>query len=251
MHERCEIAEQAARASARALDEARSEAGTALARLDEERVALASAESRVAALEAQLRELTDKFSSASAGWTHDAERAHDSISRLKDELSQAMGRDEALQRLLSGAQSEAGQLRRQHADQESQISELRLKLTQTLARAESAETERDKRRGDLATSRNLHQSLLRRVKPLIASLRDKVAESAKLNTTLADFEKRFATYQAESGATIRHLQDKETQLVADLEAERARRVVAEGSLAIDRSFRPSEAHRGRLEAPGA
>ena len=49
------------------------------------------------------------------------------------------------------------------------------------------------------------------------------------------------------GATIRHLQDKETHLVADLEAERARRVVAEGSLAIDRSFRPSEAHRGRGE----
>ena len=68
---------------------------------------------------------------------------------------------------------------------------------------------------------------------------------------MADFEKRFATYQAESGATIRHLQDKETHLVADLEAERARRVVAEGSLAIDRSFRPSEAHRGRLEGPGA
>jgi chromosome segregation ATPase len=248
LHERCEIAEQASRASARALDEARSEAGTALARLDEERVALASAESRVVALEAQLRGLTDKFSSASAGWTQDAERAHETVSRLKDELAQAMGRDEALQRLLSGAQSEAGQLRRQHADQESQISELRLKLTQALARAENAETARDQRRGDLATSRNLHQSLLRRVKPLIASLRDKSAESGKLSATLADFEKRFATYQAESGATIRHLQDKETQLVADLEAERARRVVAEGSLAIDRSFRPSEAHRGRPEA---
>lgn len=247
LHERCEIAEQASRASARALDEARGEAGSALARLDEARVALASTESRVAALEAQLRDLTDKFSAASATWTHDAEHANESIGRLKDELAQAAGRDEALQRLLSGAQSEAGLLRRQHADQESQISDLRLRLTQALARAESAETARDQRRGDLATSRNLHQSLLRRVKPLIASLRDKAAESAKLSATLADFEKRFSTYQTETGATIRHLQDKETQLVADLEAERARRVVAEGSLAIDRSFRPSEAHRGRGE----
>ena len=135
LHERCEIAEQASRASARALDETRHEAAAALARLDEARVALASTESRVAALEAQLRELTDKFTSASAAWTHEAERANESLGRFKDELAQAAGRDEALQRLLSGAQGEAGQLRRQHADQESQISDLRLKLTQTLARA--------------------------------------------------------------------------------------------------------------------
>ena len=53
-------------------------------------------------------------------------------------------------------------------------------------------------------------------------------------------ERRFLTYQSEAGDTIRTLQDRETQLVADLEAERARRVVAEGALAIDRSFRPLE-----------
>ena len=249
LHERCEIAEQASRASARALDDARAEAGTALARLDEARVTLASAESRIAALEAQLRELTEKFSHASASWTHDAERSNEIISRLKEELAQAGGRDEALQRLLSNAQSDTSQLRRQTADLESQLSEMRVKLSQTLARAGGAETARDQLRAEVANSRNLHQSLLRRVKPLIVSLRDKAAESAKLTATLADFEKRFSTYQNETGATIRHLQDKETQLVADLEAERARRVVAEGALAIDRSFRPSDSHRPRPEMP--
>ena len=249
LHERCEIAEQASRASARALDDARSEAASALARLDEERVALASSESRVAALEAQLRGLTDKFSAASATWTHDAEQANETISRLKEELAQAGGRDEAFQRLLTAAQSETAHLRRQTGDLEGQLSDMRVKLSQSQARGETAETTRDHMRADLMTSRNLHQSLLRRVKPLIASLRDKAAESAKLGATLADFEKRFATYQAETGASIKYLQDKETQLVAELEAERARRVVAEGSLAIDRSFRPSDAHRSHAEAP--
>jgi len=249
LHERCEIAEQSARASARALDEARHEAANALARLDEERVALASSESRIAALEAQLRELTDKFSIARSVWTQDSERANEIISRLKEDLAQAGGRDEALQRLLTASQSETNLLRRQGSELEGQLSELRIKLSQTHARAETAESVRDHLRADLLNSRNLHQSLLRRVKPLIASLRDKAAESAKLSSTLADFERRFAAYQAETGAAIKHLQDKETHLVADLEAERARRVVAEGALAIDRSFRPSDAHRSRAEAP--
>ena len=249
LHERCEIAEQASRASSRALEAARAEAAGALSRLDEERVALASAESRIAALEAQLRELTDKFSAARATWSHEAEFANETIGRLKEELAQAGGRDEALQRLLSAAQQESGQLRRQTGDLESQLSELRVKLSQAQSRAENAESARDQLRADLLGSRNLHQSLLRRVKPLIASLRDKSAERDKLASTLGDFERRFAAYQSETSAAIRHLQDKETQLVADLEAERARRVVAEGSLAIDRSFRPSDAHRARPEAP--
>ena len=248
LHERCEIAEQSARASARALDEARTEAANALARLDEERVALASSESRIAALEAQLRELSDKFSIARSIWTQDSERANETISRLKEDLAQAGGRDEALQRLLSAAQSETNHLRRQGGELEGQLSELRIKLSQSQARAETAEALRDHLRADLLNSRNLHQSLLRRVKPLIASLRDKAAESAKLSSTLADFERRFAAYQAETGAAIKSLQDKETHLVADLEAERARRVVAEGALAIDRSFRPSDAPRNRPEA---
>ncbi len=249
LHERNEIAEQSSRASVRALDEARVEAANALARLDEERVALASSDSRIAALEAQLRELTDKFLNAGSVWSLECERANETISRLKEDLAQAGGRDEAFQRLLTASQSETNLLRRQGADLEGQLSEMRIKLSQTQARAQTAESVRDHLRADLMNSRNLHQSLLRRVKPLIASLRDKAAESAKLNSTLTDFERRFATYQVETGASIKHLQDKETQLVAELEAERARRVVAEGALAIDRSFRPSDAYRSHPDAP--
>jgi chromosome segregation ATPase len=249
LHERCEIAEQAARASTRALEESRGECANALVRLDEERVNLASAESRVTALETQLRDLGDKFSAAGAAWSQEAERFNETVARLKDELAQANGRDEAHQRLLASAQSELAALRRQCGDLESQLGESRLNASQLLTRAEGSEAARDAMAADLATSKRLHQSLMRRVKPMIAALREKNAESVKLAATLSDMERRFLNYQADAGETIRVLQDREMQLVADLEAERARRVVAEGSLAIDRSFRQTETQRKTPDAP--
>jgi hypothetical protein len=117
-------------------------------------------------------------------------------------------------------------------------------------RAEAAEAGRDQFGKDLEGSKRLHQSLLRRVKPMIAALREKNAESARLSSTLSDIDQRFLTYQSESGDTIRSLQDRETFLVAALETERARRVVAEGALAIDRSFRPIETQKRLSQSEG-
>ncbi len=247
LHERCEIAEQGARASERALEESRSECADALGRLDEERVELANAQSCITAQETQLRELGEKFSTASAGWSQEAERFNETVGRLKDELSQACGRDEAHQRLLSAAQSDLTALRHRHGDLETDLAESRLNASQLLTRAEAAEAAREQVGEALATSKRLHQSLLRRVKPMIAALRERNAEGVKLAATMSEMERRFLAYQAEAGETIGALQDRETQLVADFETERARRVVAEGSLAIDRSFRPIETQRKRSD----
>ena len=247
-HERLEIAEQAARASARALEESRNECAGALIRLDEERVNLASAQSRIAALETQLRDLGDKFSAARVAWSREAERFNETVNNLKNDLAQSRGSDEAHQSLLAAAQTAVGDLRRQNGELEGQLSESRLKANQALARADKAEAARDQTANDLAASKRLHQSLLRRVKPMIGALRERNAEGVKLTATLTDFEQRFLAYQTETSEAIRNLQDKETQLVAELETERARRVVAEGSLAIDRSFRPIETHRKRPDS---
>jgi chromosome segregation ATPase len=251
--ERCEIAEQAARASNRALEEARADAAGARVRLDEERVNLASAQSRISALEAQLKDLGAKFSDARAGWSQEAERFNETVGRLKEDLAQALGRDEAHQRLLTAAQSETGALRAQVGDLEAQLAEARLAGGQAGARAAGAEAERDDLAKEVASAKRLHQSLLRRVKPMISALREKNAETLRLAATQSDLERRFHDYQSEAGEAIRALQDREAQLIADLEAERARRVVAEGALAIDRSFRPTETQRRKLaqdsEAP--
>lgn len=247
VNERCEIAEQAARVSARALEETRNQCAGALMRLDEERVNLASAQSHIAALEAQLRDLTEKFSSARAVWSQEASGFNETIGRLQEDLAQACGRDEAHQRLLTTAQSDLSALRRHKSELESALADSGRLANQTLKRAEIAEAARDQVTSDLATSKRLHLSMLRRVKPMISALREKNAETVKLTATLADFERRFLNYQTEAGEAIHSLQEKETQLVADLETERARRVVAEGSLAIDRSFRPIETSRRRTE----
>lgn len=247
LHERCEIAEQTARASGRALEEARGECAGALVRLDEERVNMASAQSRIAALETQLRDLGEKFSSARAAWSLEAERFNETVGRLKDDLGQACGRDEAHQRLLATAQAELATARGRVAELEAQLAETQLAASELMTRTETGEAARDQFANKFALSKRLQQSMLRRVKPMIGALREKNAESVKLNATLADFERRFLTYQSEAGDTIRTLQEKELQLVAELEAERARRVVAEGALAIDRSFRPIEMHRKKNE----
>jgi len=68
-----------------------------------------------------------------------------------------------------------------------------------LARAESAEQSRDEIAKNLALSKRLQQSMLRRVQPMIRALREKGAESARLSDTLSDFERRFLTYQTETG----------------------------------------------------
>jgi len=243
--ERCEIAEQAARASSRALEESRSECANALVRLDEERVHFASAQSRISALETQLRDLSAKFSSARADWSQDTELLNEAVSRLKNDLSQALGRDEAHQRLLSAAQSELSALRLQSGELETQLVEARHNAAEASACAAEAEAARDAHAKEAATSKRLNQSLLRRVKPMITALREKNTEGVRLSSAHAELERHFLDYQAEAGDALRNLQDRETQLVADLEVERARRVVAEGALAIDRSFRPTEASRRR------
>jgi chromosome segregation ATPase len=243
--ERCEIAEQAARASARALEESRSECANALVRLDEERVHHASAQSRISALETQLRDLGAKFSSARVDWSQDAERLNEAVARLKNDLSQALGRDEAHQRLLSAAQSELSALRLRSGELETQLVEARHNAAEANARAAELEAARDAHAKEAATAKRLNQSLLRRVKPMITALREKNAEGVRLTSAHAELERHFLDYQAEAGDALRNLQDRETQLVADLEVERARRVVAEGALAIDRSFRPTETSRRR------
>jgi chromosome segregation ATPase len=244
---RCEIAEQAARASAKSLEESRGESTSALVRLDEERVNLASAQSRIAAMKAQMNDLGEKFSFARSAWSQEAERFNETVSRLKDELGQACGRDEAHQRLLAVAQADLTTMRGRCGDLESQLSECQHSLGELLTRAEVGEAGRDQLAKDLATSKRLQQSMLRRVRPMIGALREKNAESEDKATTLANFERRFLAYQTEAGGTIRTLQEKESQLVAELETERARRVVSEGALAIDRSFRPIETHRKKNE----
>jgi chromosome segregation ATPase len=243
LNERCEIAEQSARASGRALEESRSECASALVRLDEERVHFANAQSRIAALETQLKDLGEKFSSARAEWSRSAEGSNQTIIDLRDKLGQAGGLDEARQRLLAAAQADLAALRQQCGELESRLAESQLTASQTQARAESAEAAGEQLTKDLAASKRLHQSLLRRVKPMIAALREKNAESTKLAATLGDFEQRFLTFQTESAEIIRGLQHRETSLVAELEGARARRVVAEGALAVDRSFRPIEMQR--------
>jgi chromosome segregation ATPase len=148
---------------------------------------------------------------------------------------------------------QTGERLAQVGDLEAQLAEARLAGGQAGARAAGAEAERDDLAKEVASAKRLHQSLLRRVKPMISALREKNAETLRLAATQSDLERRFHDYQSEAGEAIRALQDKEAQLIADLEAERARRVVAEGALAIDRSFRPTETQRRKLaqesEAP--
>jgi chromosome segregation ATPase len=248
LRERCEVSEQTARAAEKAVEEARGEAAGALIRLDEERVNTASAQSRIAAQETQLKDLGEKFSTARAVWSQEAERFNETVGRLKDELGKANGRNEAHQRLLAAAQTELTTMRERIGLMEAQLSESRLAASEALARAESAEQARDEVAKNFALSKRLQQSMLRRVQPMIGALREKNGENTRLNATLADFERRFAAYQKETGDTIRVQQEKVSALVADLETERARRVVAEGALAIDRSFRPIETNRRKAEA---
>jgi chromosome segregation ATPase len=250
LHERAEIAEQASRASVKALDDSRGECANALVRLDEERVHFANAQSRVAALETQLRDLGEKFSAARGVFSGSAEQFNQTISDLREKLTQAYGLHEAHQRLLTTAQSDLTALRRQNSELEDRLVDRDLVVSQLRTRAESAEQVRDQFGKDLEGSKRLHQSLLRRVKPMIAALREKNAESSRLSSTLGDIDQRFLTYQSESSDTIRSLQDRETFLVAALETERARRVVAEGALAIDRSFRPIETQKRLAQSDG-
>ncbi|HXT07350.1 MAG TPA: hypothetical protein VN715_10485 [Roseiarcus sp.] len=82
---------------------------------------------------------------------------------------------------------------------QSLLSEAQLAAGELLARAESAEQSRDEIAKNLALSKRLQQSMLRRVQPMIGALREKGAESARLSDTLSDFERRFLTYQTETG----------------------------------------------------
>ena len=81
---------------------------------------------------------------------------------------------------------------------------------------------------------------MRRVKPLIAALRQKKTELSQMALRIEDLEGRFDSRRLELESVIEQLQEKMTVLIEDLEAERSRRILAEGALGLDRDKRVAE-----------
>jgi hypothetical protein len=104
----------------------------------------------------------------------------------------------------------------------------------------AAEAELDKTLAGNISSRAQRRAMMRRVKPLIAALRQKKTELSQMALRIDGLEGRFDSRRLELEAIIEQAQEKMTGLIEDLEAERSRRILAEGALGLDRDKRVAE-----------
>lgn len=238
--QRSEIAEQTVRSLNSSLEEVRVEAAMLGTSLEDERISLASANSRLASLDAQLRDVGESAAQARALAQTEGDKLRRQITELKGQLSQTEGLEQLQRQLLAQSQAEQQSQREKLNSLDRRLAEAELAADQAMQRAANAEAARLRIEKEIASSKKTQKSLLRRVKPLISALRDRTATAAELTAVVAELEERQQAAQRDGQALIEQMQEREAGLVAQLEAERVRRIVSEGALAIDRSLRAGE-----------
>ena len=89
-------------------------------------------------------------------------------------------------------------------------------------------------------TKSQQRNLVRRVKPLIAALREKQVEARKLALQIEDLESRLDVRGRELEALNLNSETRLRALIEELETERSRRILAEGALGLDRDTRAAD-----------
>jgi len=240
---RAELAEQAVATFKDMLTESQSAHARSTTDLEDARIGLHASANRIANLESELHDFQQEHTRMRGLWQREADQHRADVAGLQAQLDQATGIGSVHERLLNEARAEL-QLKNdeiKRAERRAQEAELAVDHGEQKSRA--AEAARDAALVEYATAKAQQKTMLRRVRPLIIALREKQVEARQLGLRMHDMESRLEMRASEFAALSLNSETRMRALIEELEAERSRRILAEGALSADRDSRTSEQDR--------
>ena len=238
--QRLEIAEKTISSLNAALAESQNGLARCITDLEDARVGLDASRNRIVNLESELHDFQQEHTRMRGLWQREADQHRADVAGLQVQLDQATGIGEVHARLLAEARVElragADALKRT----ERRALEAELAVDQGAQKLQAVEAARDSAHADHAMTKSQQRNLVRRVKPLIAALREKQIEARKLALQIEDLESRLDVRGRELEALNLNSETRLRALIEELEAERSRRILAEGALGLDRDTRAAD-----------
>jgi crescentin len=236
---RAELAEQAVASLKEALAESQSAQARAVTDLEDTRIGLDASGNRIANLESELHDFQQEHTRMRALWQREADQHRSDVAGLQAQLDQATGVGGVHERLLNEARAELQMKNDEIKRAERRAQEAELAVDHGEQKFRAAEAARDAALVEHATAKAQQKTMLRRVKPLIAALREKQIEARRLELRAQDMESRLEARASEIAALSLNSETRMRALIEELEAERSRRILAEGALSADRDTRTS------------
>ena len=255
--EKLAIAEQTGAALAKRLEEARADGARILAELANERDEHATLRNKAASLETTLQMQVADHGRMRALFQAEADKLNEEIGALRTQTVRAEAVEAVRERLLQEAQTDRMATAEQLTAAERRINELTHALQQSEESLSMMEKARERAEGRVNAAQATQKRMLRRVTPLIASLREKTQDVRAKASLIAELEIRIEERTRELNALTQMSDQRAAALTAELETERARRTLAEGALGDDRerratalgkSAREDEANWARVQA---
>ena len=255
--ERLAIAEQTVAALSKRLEEARADGARILAELASERDEHATLRNKAASLETTLQMQVADHGRMRALVQAETDKLNEEIAALRTQTVRAEAVEAVRERLLQESQADRLAVVDQLTAAERRINELTHALQQSEESLSMMEKARERAEGRVNSSQATQKRMLRRVTPLIASLREKTQDVRTKANLIAELEARIEERTRELNAITQMSDQRAAALTAELETERARRTLAEGALGDDRdrratalskSAREDEANWARVQA---
>ena len=187
----------------------------------------------------------------------ETDKLNEEIGALRTQTVRAEAVEAVRERLLQEAQTDRLAAADQFTAAERRINELTHALQQTEENLSMMEKARERAEGRVNAAQATQKRMLRRVTPLIASLREKTQDVRTKASLIAELEIRIEERTRELNAVTQMADQRAAVLTAELETERARRTLAEGALgddrdrratALNKSAREDEANWARVQA---
>ena len=238
--QRLEIAEKSISTFNVALAESQNALARGMTDLEDARVGLDASRNRIANLESELHDFQQEHTRMRGLWQREADQHRADVAELQSQLDQANGVSGVHERLLAEARIELQTKNDEIKRAERRAQEAELAANHGEHKFKAAEASRDAALLDHASAKAQQKTMLRRVKPLIASLREKHNETSQMALRIQDLDTRLEARASELATAAASSEARVRALIEELEAERSRRMLAEGALSTDRDARAAE-----------
>ena len=237
---RAELAEQSVSSLKDALVESQNALARSVTDLEDAQIGLDASRNRIANLESELHDFQQEHTRMRGLWQREADQHRADVAELQSQLDQANGVSGVHERLLAEARIELQTKNDEIKRAERRAQEAELAANHGEHKFKAAEASRDAALLDHASAKAQQKTMLRRVKPLIASLREKHNETSQMALRIQDLNTRLEARSSELATAAASSEARVRALIEELEAERSRRMLAEGALSTDRDARAAE-----------
>ncbi len=232
--QKLEIADETARALNQSGEDLHRQLARSAADLDKERAALTEARARITSLESQLDERQREHARLRAQWQSEADQFRSEIGELRGQATHAAAVEAVQERMAQDLQAEVKSKNEELRRAERRAAEAESAAAQAAEKLKDAQIARAKAEANRVSGRSMHQTLARRFKPLIQALRAERNDGKQKRAVIADLETRLEHKTHELNLHSRKSEARAAALIAELEAERSRRILLEGALSVNR-----------------